>query len=60
MTRAAWGGAVFGVLAGAATWAATIEITVAEATRLFEVAGSDKGELDALMDSAAYQGTLDS
>jgi glycine cleavage system H protein len=27
---------------------------------LFEVAGSDQGELDALMDSAAYQGTLDS
>ena len=28
MTRAAWSGAVFGVLAGAATWAATIAITV--------------------------------
>ncbi|HEX6486446.1 MAG TPA: glycine cleavage system protein GcvH [Nocardioidaceae bacterium] len=27
---------------------------------LFEVAGSDQGELDALMDSAAYQETLDS
>ena len=27
---------------------------------LFEVAGSDQGELDALMDSAAYQGTLSS
>jgi glycine cleavage system H protein len=27
---------------------------------LFEVAGSDQGELDALMDSTAYQGTLDS
>lgn len=26
---------------------------------LFEVAGSDQGELDALMDSAAYQGTLE-
>lgn len=27
---------------------------------LFEVGGSEQGELDALMDSAAYQGTLDS
>ena len=27
---------------------------------LFEVAGSDQGELDALMDSAAYHGSLDS